>query len=231
MQLLLDIARCAELAKARANSKHPCSAIVGFQKYGAKCLDWQVPEPWRGDIVSASLLFVSSNPSIDPLDDAPWSSESDDDLIRYFGLPRIGTNFPRSTARTGAKSKRPVSFWTGIHQRAIELYNRDVRPGIDYALTEVVHCKSRDEIGVADAKPRCMERYFHKVLSLSRAKVIVALGDHAKDALSSSATNYPGRLHLYLPHPNARTKRKALCVLEARELVEARSLLDSKTDA
>jgi hypothetical protein len=41
-----------------------------------------------------------------------------------------------------------------VRQRAIELLQRDVRPGVDYALTEIVHCKSKSENGVAEAKKR-----------------------------------------------------------------------------
>ncbi|WP_196524075.1 hypothetical protein [Nostoc commune] len=35
-----------------------------------------------------------------------------------------------------------------VRQRAIELLERDVIPGIDYAITEIVHCKSENEIGL-----------------------------------------------------------------------------------
>jgi hypothetical protein len=58
-----------------------------------------------------------------------------------------------------------------------------VRPGIDFALTEIVHCKSRQEIGVREASEFCAERFLSRVLSLSVAPVFVVYGAHARIAL------------------------------------------------
>jgi hypothetical protein len=96
-----------------------------------------------------------------------------------------------------------------------------VRPGHDYALTEVVRCKSRSEVGVADAAPTCIERHLTPTIELSAARVIVGIGAHARRALTShfglaSATGVQraeaGKrewLFVFLPHPNARGGSKS----------------------
>ena len=148
-ELALRIIRCDELNKAKINPEHACNRIVRFQTYGPFQDRWQVPEPWRGDIEHAPLLFVSSNPSIDPLDDAPWNDQTDLDILRYFSNG-IAPNFPYATSASGERLRRPVSFWLSMRKRAEELFARtDLEPGKDFALSEVVHCKSRGEEGVS----------------------------------------------------------------------------------
>jgi hypothetical protein len=56
-----------------------------------------------------------------------------------------------------------VRFWSAVKQRAKELLPEEsVRPGLDYALTEVVRCKSREEVGVAEAAAVCSNRYLRE---------------------------------------------------------------------
>jgi uracil-DNA glycosylase len=60
---------------------------------------------------------------------------------------------------------------------AVELTeNSNITPGIDYAITELFHCKSRHEKGVIQALTECTGLYLDKILSLSKAKVIICLG-------------------------------------------------------
>jgi hypothetical protein len=74
-----------------------------------------------------------------------------------------------------------VATWSGIKKRAEELIpHRPVVPGIDYALTEVVHCKSRKETGVSSALATCVDLHFDKVMRISAASVVVALGKARK---------------------------------------------------
>lgn len=82
-------------------------------------------------------------------------------------------------ATNGSRGKS-VSFWSQVRNRARELLERDVDEGVDYALTEVVHCKSRSETDIEEALTRCAKRYLRQVVELSGAKVIIILRKHAK---------------------------------------------------
>jgi hypothetical protein len=57
-------------------------------------------------------------------------------------------------------------------------------PGRDYAMTEIVHCRSWDEIGVDRARDRCADLYLDRILQVSPAKVIVGLGAHVNQWLT-----------------------------------------------
>ena len=62
-KLSLSIATCREINDACTNGINPCHKVVTSQKYLG--LEFrQSPEPWAGNLVNASVLFVSSNPSI-----------------------------------------------------------------------------------------------------------------------------------------------------------------------
>src|SRR5277367_4759468 len=70
-----------------------------------------------------------------------------------------------------------VRYWSSIQNRAEELLGRKVLPGIDYALSEIVHCKSEREEGVKEALITCANRYMMRLLSCSAAVVLVLVGD------------------------------------------------------
>src|ERR1700730_14295793 len=64
-----------------------------------------------------------------------------------------------------------------VRGRAAELYEtQNVTPGRDYVLSEVVHCKSRENEGVELAVEECADRYLSRVLSCAAAKIVVVLG-------------------------------------------------------
>lgn len=112
-------------------------------------------------------------------------------------------------------------FWVEVRSRARELIpGREVRPGVDYALTEAVRCKSRGEHGVAEAVNTCSARYLRRTLELSAAVVVVVLGRVAGGAVEQQLGVSRSRpVHervlvdgrprwiAFLPHPNARTAR------------------------
>lgn len=134
----------------------------------------------------------------------------------------------------------PVRFWIEVRQRAIELLERDVQPGSDYALTEVVHCKSRKEAGVLEALPECASRYLRRVVALSQARVIVVFGKtiratvkHEFGVPESEQVFGPMliegclRYLAFLPHPNARGYRSFEKCIGLEKLVEIRRFLRS----
>ena len=76
-------------------------------------------------------------------------------------------------------------------------------PGIDFCITELVHCKSRGEVGVSRAFPECAKLHLNKVITLSNACLIIVFGSVVKDFLHG-VDKYLHKPVLYLPHPNAR---------------------------
>jgi hypothetical protein len=156
--------------------------VVGAQP--GRLDDLQVPEPWCGQIDRALLLFVSSNPGISDTEDYPtW--ESTDAVLEDFFTHRFGGGQAEWIREGKFRRERDGSytqarpFWSKTRARAEEILDRPARPGIDYALTEVVHCKSRNAIGFESATRECSLRYFRRVLQVSSAVVIVVYGNKA----------------------------------------------------
>lgn len=226
--LLLSIARC-EVAKQVLNdaeSTHCCARIVLSQEKDA-ITPQRLPEPWNGQLTSAPLLFVASNPAISRTELYPDSNWSDDRLVEFFeGRFGEADQSPISSAgrrvlNVNGTRDRANPFLSNIRMRALELGLE--RPGIDYAVTEVVHCKSRSEkFGVKEARSICSDRYLGNVLAASGARVFVLLGQHAAWAAVNLLSIRPGsavqrtyfggkeRMVVILPHPNARRTKKSL---------------------
>jgi hypothetical protein len=226
MDLLHEIAKCQNVAInfAQKNQPHPCCSIVESQEV-SKINDFQVPEPWSGRISSAPILFISSNPSISNEEEYPRWDWPDPWVIDYFQNRFSGgrkdwiIEGKRTLLRDGSYAPY-TRFWASVRQRAVELLDQDVEPGIDYALTEIVHCKSKSEVGVLEAKDRCVDLYLDRVLANSGAKVLVVLGSLAKEVIRtrlslSGSSNLLGplciggleRIVAFLPHPNAWQKK------------------------
>lgn len=199
-ELLLEIARCPVLAGVlddRADvPRQPCAPVALTQWGGLSPEDrrkrWrrvhQVPEPWVGHLREAPLLFVSSNPSIggeisenvdDPAPGLTWKHSDKTLLERYEeAFDRFIVDGIRHHTET-----TNVRYWVEVRSRARELMRgRSPKPGHDYALTEVVHCKSRDEKGVPAALGTCSRLYLDRTILASGARVVIFLGIHAEKA-------------------------------------------------
>lgn len=119
--------------------------------------------------------FKAEHPAVARGLQNPRPAWSDEELIDRFthafdvwmpdGVRQIGQNGALGT---------PVAFWRDVSKLAASFFGRAVIPGIDYALTEVVHCKSTNEVGVPTASPECARRYLRRVLALSPSAVIVS---------------------------------------------------------
>jgi uracil-DNA glycosylase len=239
-ELLLEIAHCPNILACfhdRTRS-HPCRRIIESQKSPSADVH-QVPEPWSGKLSEAPLLFVSSNPSISETDHYPLPSWGDEEVKAYFGdrFEKWITD-GRYTRQQDGSYSRAVPFWNEVRGRATELYERTVKPGKDYALTEVVHCKSRNNKGVEAALTECVDRYLPRVLSCSNATVIVALGKFVKQILTDTLgiprdtrvygpTEVSGKIRhiVFLAQPNSNQPRRFSAVVSAEELAELRSAL------
>lgn len=246
-KLLIEITRCPEFQGLinSSESDHPCFKIVNSQC--PEAIDnYQVPEPWSGHIESAPILFVASNPSISDHDIFPTCQWSDDDIVDFFIRRYGGGKKKWITDGTKALGKygyhlRATNFWAAIKQRAIELKNStDIKPGIHYAVTEIVHCKSKSEIGMREAQDTCVEHYLNRIMKLSVASIIVVLGTAAQETLRKKLNISDGitlhgptdlygrdRIVTFLPHPNARTHRSFANVLMKNDLQTMRAFLPS----
>lgn len=229
-ELLLEITRCPELAKAQVCVSHPCSAIAGCQ-VGEK---YHVPEPWSGHIGAAPILFVSSNPSIDEREHYPTPGWTDARTIEFFQRrfdPDAGYSY---------SAFRKVHFWASVRRRAGEILNRDAIQGKDFALTELVHCKSRGEHGVEKALATCSGRWLTPVMECASAGIVILLGRHARNTCarlwqldSRKAVHFSvpvagrKRAVVILPHPNAFQKKTVASNATSAELDRLRSLLRS----
>lgn len=164
--------------------EHPCSVVVR-QNNPTRDSPRALPEPWYGHLGSARILFISSNPGGGHAKSQPDSDDPKDILVRA------------EDAFEGLTLKEFGSYWLRIHNLAEELFGTwagPVQPGVDYAITEVVHCGSAGEAegNVGKAVLECGPRYTPMLLRLSAATVIVVVGSIARDWFSN---------HLRLAHP------------------------------
>ena len=246
--LLLEIARCPIAAMRLAGDAPatPCARIIASQR--AEALDtWQVPEPWSGRLATAPILFISSNPSISAMEAYPGWAWTDEWIADYFenrfggGREQWILDGRRTLLKNGNRAPA-TAFWSAVYRRAAELLGREPVPGIDYALTEVVHCKSTHEHGVREALATCSQRYLGRILRHAGAHVLVVLGKLAKTGFTEAVggptqTNLygPRPLHgrmrtvAFLPHPNARMPRTLAAVLEHEQFLSLRRFVARDT--
>ena len=176
--------RIARTSRECSISRYACTNIVNSQSANDFTL-FQIPEPWAGRISITPILFLSSNPAFNPKE--TWfptmNAESSD--IKQFCNDRFHdlSSQPRSVNGTHViigGTKRRIPFWIFVRNRACELLERSPFPGDDYALTEVVHCKSAKQFGVGDAQRERVNRYLSRTLRVAAARVIVVLGQIAE---------------------------------------------------
>ena len=173
-KLLLDICKCPNIKRAAKDKSHPCHRIFEAQK-DLPC--FHLPEPWNGDLVNAPLLIISSNPSIGEDEEYPtcqWEDDKKEDFFvnRFSGHWTCDRNPLLSDGTYG----KQVKFWNEIHKQAKRAFGREVEAGKDYAITEVVHCKSRNKKGFDKAVDECGGKWIEKIIAKSGSRVIMALG-------------------------------------------------------
>jgi uracil-DNA glycosylase len=190
VEIIKEISFCKFINDYQNNKlsySHNCYEIINFQKEN-KIKFFQIPEPFSGEIDKAKILVISSNPSIDTSENEeyPTYEQSENEIIDFF-YNRFKKNVSDGIKWLGRDGyyhpKSGVGFWKGIKGRVKEIYeilNKVPVPGVDYCLTEIVHCKSFDEIGVANALKSCSS-YFNKILELSPAPLLLIVGKHAEN--------------------------------------------------
>lgn len=232
-RLVLEITHCPVVESVLRGQASPCRDVVDFQSKRPQAARW-VPEPWSGHLDQAPILFLSSNPNSGDPEAPPIAgdltiSSKEDDLVHtfedafdegpWFGI-HDGTHLRNAEGRVGEY----IAYLGSCKARASELLGQPARPGLDYALTEVVHCGSKHEVGVWSASLECVPRYLNRVLGLSPAAVVLVVGSVARDIVRkmvpavATDTLFVGpvdlagraRYVLFLPHPNARRVPKGV---------------------
>lgn len=208
--LLVEIARCpvADACFDSPESALPCSQVVHAQGTGRDA--FHVPEPWSGDIERAPILFVSWNPSWNPDEPFPTSRSSDSEIMTFFRHRFEHTHQDSHT-------------WREMDGMARHLLGRDAERGVDWVVTDIVHCKSLKGTGAFAALEECAGRYLPRVLALAGATAVVGLGRDARSALarhfgvppeigvySVADEQRPSRVLVLLGAPGAAQRRRLL---------------------
>jgi hypothetical protein len=166
-----------ELLLKIANCKESCGIQSGF-----------LPEPWDGWIDMAPVLYIASNPSTSKDEDSPTATWENDRVADFFANRfSLSRNWTQEFTkyRTTAEIRRrfkSVKFWKEVLSREEELVGtsrQNIIPGTDYSMTEIVHCKSKNETGVSQVAEFCCNKYLDDILTLSPARVVILLGKHA----------------------------------------------------
>ena len=81
--LLEEITNCENIQNTlNEKSGTPCKKIINSQQ--CKLEDFQLPEPWNGDIENCKILFISSNPSINRAEKYPLGNWNFEDISDFF---------------------------------------------------------------------------------------------------------------------------------------------------
>lgn len=171
---------------------------------------FHVPEPWNGKIDKAQIVFVGLNPGLDKdelfprLGNSVWNITLDMNGTIRNDLPMVYDFFENRFLRyadrsfgnpshfyikleQGGYKKKVQGYWPRIHRIATAILSRSVVPGEDYALTEMVLCKSINTKGNVLNKCTRFEcrRHFDRIMAEAKnCKYIVTLGvDSAKAIL------------------------------------------------
>ena len=194
-----DIINCG--LQNAPNSNSECNALYISQQC-ASIADFQIPEPWNGDIENAPILFVGLNPGFLDVELYPklgnpyWlqanggfdEAKVEDFFEHRFNSRHQYVKYPNRTmiASGGYKLLRGRTFWGYVKSIADKVLNRASTPGTDFAITEIVHCKSRN-IRCIHSKcyDKCFDQHFNNILSIAQnLQYIVVLGRPTRDRIS-----------------------------------------------
>lgn len=216
-KLALEIGRCSNFVDAINGETNACSSVVHWQRsmhgdsavVGSQAAStYHCPEPWAGNLVDAPIMFLSSNPSFDPRENFPtldWDeSRSADFFVNRFTQDRnreygatdgpSAKDLDRVVLKDGTLTSK-VKTWYSLRSRASILLDKPVESTLasrDYVMTEVVHCKSQREHGVAEALPTCVGKWLAPKLKISSARLIIVSGSHAGMAVKRAVLNLSG---------------------------------------
>ena len=237
-ELALSVARCSKLVRAAKETEegrhHPCRKIVDSQEAFAG--PFQVPEAWAGNLASARIVFLSSNPAISAGNPtAKWRAkriaekyptvEWHDAEIADFMLNRFDPDHGWVLDRRHRKVETtdgptwgtPEPYWGWVEKETYALLGSG-SPWYEQAvMTEVVHCKSNGEEGVAQAAPLCAGTHLDRILASSPAGLVLVIGSRAAQTLKLAYPNVFGQRPLFgkyteqgVPYPDQNVIHAAL---------------------
>lgn len=216
-----------------SDSKHSCNEIVSYQK---SLKISQQPEAFSGNIERAPILVISSNPSLNTDElypDLTWPQE----MINDFFINRFanrGSKYSwvyenKCLLNNGLRSKK-VNTWNEIQNRVSELLSKPAKPGIDYAFADIVHCKSRNNIGVTKARDYCVKKHLELVLEHSKPCIIIAVGNASRDFFDTefnSIITYKGITLVCTPGPGSSISRKFAKVFSETQLSQLKETINN----
>ncbi|MFJ5861807.1 hypothetical protein ACIQCM_10325 [Pseudarthrobacter sp. NPDC092439] len=203
-ELALSVARCSELVRAAKDAEqgrpHPCRKIVHSQDGFAG--PFQVPEAWAGNLASAGIVFLSSNPAISAGNPtAKWRAKRvaekyptvdwQDRDIADFMINRfdpehgwvLNHRHRKVETADGPAWGTPEPYWGWVEKQTQALLGSGAPWYEQSVMTEVVHCKSNGEEGVAEAAQLCATKHMDRVLAASPAGLVVVVGSKAAQTL------------------------------------------------
>ena len=185
--IIRDIINCPQIGEYYESRKNNCYEIIDFQKQN-KINKFQLPEPFSGEIDKAKILVISSNPAIDTSENEKYPTKTNEwkeseilDFFYYRFNKYIKDGI--KSLRYDEKYNDYVRFWSSIKARVNEIYQvkkLKVDPGVNYCLTEIVHCKSQEEKGV-DKAINCCSKYLDRIIQLSPAPLLLIVGKCAEN--------------------------------------------------
>ncbi|MHA7154229.1 hypothetical protein [Arthrobacter sp. TMN-50] len=178
---------------------HPCHKVVHAQDDHPG--PFQVPEAWAGNLETAKVVFVSSNPAIsegrpeaklpskriaEKYPTVEWPEEDTADfMIRRFTSEREWVLDRRHLKVDGSRG-RQETYWGWIMRQTQALLGQDSIWHEDAVMTEVVHCKSNKEEGVSEAAIHCSSLHMGRILSATSAGLVVVVGVKARQAFMAA---------------------------------------------
>lgn len=198
-RLALDIAGCSEIKTAAINASHPCHDVASKSRQGDSR---QLPEAWVGNLGTARLMILSSNPTISEHADprkqelfplGTWDMRGEHpewplDRVADFQTNRFDQNREKAyvlpdtrfLTTSGEYVSKTNKYWLQSFRIGKEIFQNSFSMEQDILLTEVVHCKSKGEFGVPQAVSTCGNLYLNRILNLSPARIIVIAGAQAR---------------------------------------------------
>lgn len=225
-RLALDIAQCSALRQAVIDTKHPCHQVVNHQtpvedgfRHVPEAWAGDLAQARILFVSSNPSISTPENPQVGedyPLGgfdslEHPHSYWPQDRLID-FQTNRLDQNrdapYVNSRAqflcrdgeyRGGDKAsstRKSQNYWKNAFDQSADLLGPNFDLSADFCMTEIVHCKSKSEAGARKAAPACADRFLHRILDLSSARLVVIVGSVSRDIVmenyrhwSSSATS------------------------------------------
>lgn len=159
--------------------------FLSSNPYGRRCYDATPAPPPYGRIAEFNGARVEEHPSLERAFEAPKAEWSDAQLLdkaatlfKVWAEPK-GTRLYLDEEKTLDKES---PYWSAARCFAESVLHQPV-PGSDYALMEIVRCKSPEEEGVEEAAKECVPRYLDRTLELSPAPVVVVMGRSARQVV------------------------------------------------